>query len=277
MESATFALLAMFGVPFGMLALLMLAFKIIPRPTWKSWPVQIVATLWFLALIAAPFAITIIDSQGEYYDGPEHLVGATFAVPQTAAVNYQRDRTNRYGDCWRNAVNWRSDVTFASPAEFDAWLGSENWRDAIVAEVAGYFGTQQGAISVGEGALDLRDRDARYVLRDDHNSYQWNTRIFEYSEPFVCTAIDRDESTGAVSLRACDPLASPDDMGSEGRIVINPSAKKRELEGKILYLDGPSYCVNPLRKAVNDALGLPHPKGGSNLSVGSIWPRLSPG
>ena len=56
-------------------------------------------------------------------------------------------------------------------------------------------------------------------------------------------------------------------------MIINPSAKKRRLEGRIYYAQGPAHCTNPLRRAVNNALGLPHPEGGKpNTNIGGAMP-----
>ena len=46
MDGFTFGMLTLFGVPAAMLALLFLAFRLVPRPRWYSKPVQFVATSW---------------------------------------------------------------------------------------------------------------------------------------------------------------------------------------------------------------------------------------
>ena len=272
MDGFTFGLLTLFGVPAAMLALLFLAFRLVPRPRWYSKPVQFVATSWLLALIAAPFALAWIDMQGEYFDDSEELVQEAFALPSASKVSYQGDRTVRLGDCWRNATNWRSEVQFASSDDFDGWYAAQPWREAVSRQVAGYFGIAPGDVDLEEGALDLRDRDARYVLSDARDSYTWNTRIFEFSQPFACAAIEQDEAGGTVTLRRCDPLAVPEDVGNKGWVIVNPDPASRTLEGRILYLAGPHYCTNPLRRGLNTALGLPHPEGESNLSMSSLLP-----
>ena len=272
MDQFTFALIAMFGVPFTGVALLFLAHRLTPERIWKSFSVQTIVTGSFLALLATPFLVAHADAQGEYYDGPEELVRATFALPQGVQVNHQRDRTSRYGDCWRHAVNWRSDVIFPSSEAFDDWYARDDYREAFIDQVVGYFGVNPSHVGVAEGAFEMRERDPEYVLVDDHKAYSRNVRILEFYEPFVCTAIERDEA-GTITLRPCDPIARPVDMGSEGWIIINPSAKDRTLEGRILFLSGPHYCTNPIRKRVNTALGLDHPEGGEpNLAIGQILP-----
>lgn len=272
MDGFTFAMLTLFGVPAALLALLFLAYRLIPKTIWYSRPVQFVATGWVLGLIAAPFALAWIDMEGEYFDSSEELAAQAFALPAGAAVDYQRDRTVRLGDCWRNAVNWRSQAAFASPGDFDRWYASQPWRDSVVAQVAAYFGVAQDAIRVDEGALELRERDPRYVLSDARDSYHWNTRIFEFDQPFVCAAIEQDVGSGSVALRRCDPLAVPADTGNKGWVIVNPDPGQKRLEGRILYVAGPHYCSNPIRRGVNTALGLPHPEGESNLSIGTVLP-----
>lgn len=272
MNGFTFAMVIMFGVPAAMLALLFLAHRLVPKKIWYSKPVQFVAIAWFLALIAAPFTLAWIDMEGEYFDSSEELVQQAFALPAGSAVDYQRDRTVRLGDCWRNAVNWRSEASFASAQSFDAWYAAQEWREPVAAQVAAYFGVDESDVLVEEGALDLRDRDPRYVLSDENGSYHWNTRIFEFSQPFVCAAIERDEGAGQVALRKCDPLARPEDVGEAGWVIVNPDPKDKRVEGRILYLDGPHYCTNPIRRGINTALGLPHPESDSNLSMSSVFP-----
>jgi hypothetical protein len=67
---------------------------------------------------------------------------------------------------------------------------------------------------------------------------------------------------GSITLRRCDPIAEGGDVGNAGQVILAPDAKKRTLEGRIYYASGPSYCTNPIRRAVNGALGLPHPEAG---------------
>lgn len=272
MDQFTFAMLSMFGAPFALIGLVLLAHRLTPKSIWFSTPVQIVATAAVLGAIAVPVAIAQIDSQGDYFDGEAALVSEAFALPAGVKVSRQRDRTLRLGDCWRNAVNWRSEVEFASPQAFDRWYAAQGYREPLVDQIAGYFGVPPENISIADGALDLRDRDPGYQLSDANGSYVRNTRILEFYEPFVCAAIDRDAS-GNLSLRRCDPLAAKADIGSEGWVIINPSAKERRLEGRIYYAQGPAHCTNPLRRAANKALGLPHPEGGKpNTNVGGNMP-----
>lgn len=272
MDHFTFAVAAMFGVPFGVIALLLLAYRVVPKSIWFSFTGQAVVTGLFLAALATPILVVIKDSQGEYFEDKRELVRGAFALPVGVTVNHQRDRTLRLGDCWRNAVNWRSDVVFRADADFDRWYESESYRTALVEQIAGYFGVAQADIGIEEGALDLRAHDPRYELVDDHTGYSQNVRILEYYDPFVCAAIEKDED-GAISLRPCDPVALTADMGNAGRVIINPDRRDRTLEGKIYYAQGPHTCTNPVRRAVNGALGLEHPEGGEpNTQMGGILP-----
>jgi hypothetical protein len=272
MNGFTFAMISVFGVPFAVLGLLLLAHRLTPAAIWATRKVQVLATLGFLSCIGLPVAILHYDSQGDYFDSPSALVSEAFALPEGAKVDHQRDKTVRLGDCWRNAVNWRSDVIFPSAAAFDRWYEAEGFRQGIVTQVADYFGQPPAQMKVAPGALDLQPYDPRYVLSDELGSYERNIRILEYYEPFVCTALDRD-ADGTISLRRCDPIAEGGDIGTAGQVIVNPSAKKRTLKGRIYYASGPSNCTNPLRRAVNNALGLPHPDGGEpNIAIGGSLP-----
>jgi hypothetical protein len=274
MTGFTFALLSMFGVPAAVMALIFLAHRLTPAAVWKTLPVQVLATLAFLSCIGLPVLILNIDSQGDYFDNETALVSEAFALPEGVTVNRQGDKTVRLGDCWRNAVNWRSEMTFPSAAAFDQWYAGQGFQQGIVRQVAGYFGQPPARVSVAPGALDLLPRDPQYVLSDARDSYQRNTRILQYYQPFVCTAIDR-AADGRITLRRCDPIASGGDTGNAGQVIVNPDAKKRTLEGRIYYAQGPSYCTNPLRRAVNGALGLPHPAGGQpNTAIGGVLPIM---
>lgn len=274
MTQFAFALFALFGVPVALITLVFLGHRLTPRRIWFSAPVQVVATLAVLGCIGAPIAITMVDSQGEYFEDVRELVGGAFALPDGVKVDKQRDRTVRLGDCWRNAVSWRSKVMFGSAAAFDRWYADEGWRAGIVKQIAGYYGVEPNRISVTDGALNLRARDPEYQLVDDGKAYRQNVRILEFYEPFVCTAIEKG-ADGRLSLRPCDPVALAGDSGNAGRVIVNPSAKKRTLEGQIYYAQGPSTCTNPVRRVVNNALGLPHPDGGEpNTSIAGVLPIM---
>lgn len=272
MDAKTFALVSLFGVPFALIAFTVLVHRLTPKALWKTVPFQIFGTVGILGGIAAPFVIYLYDGEGSYFEDHEQLVSRAFALPADTVVNKQRDRTVRLGDCWRNAVNWRSDVELPTDNMFDDWYERKGWRQGVLTQIAGYYGIEAAQISVGEGALELRDRDPKYQLSEEHGSYSQNVRILEFDEPFVCAAIEKDED-GSIALRACDPVALTRDTGNAGEVILNPSLKDRTLEGRIFYAQGPSTCTNPVRRAVNAALGWPHPEGGApNISMGAILP-----
>ena len=274
MTGFTFAMISIFGVPAAVLALLILAHRLTPAAVWKTLPVQVLATLAFLSCIGLPVAIMQFDSQGDYFDDHTALVSEAFALPAGVTVDRQGDKTVRLGDCWRNSVNWRSEATFPDAASFDRWYAGQGFQQGIVRQVASYFGKPPALVSVAPGALDLSPRDPQYVLSDENGSYQRNVRILEFYQPFVCTAIDR-AADGSITLRRCDPIAEGGDVGNAGQVIVNPDAKKRTLEGRIYYAQGPSYCTNPVRRAVNGALGLSHPEGGKpNTEMGGSLPIL---
>lgn len=274
MTGYTFALVSMFGVPAAVLGLLILAHRLTPAAMWRTRKVQVLATLALLSCIGLPVAILLIDSQGDYFDDETALVSEAFGLPPGVTVDRQGDKTVRLGDCWSNAVNWRSDVTFPNTAAFDRWYASQSFQQGIARQVAGYFGQPVARVSVAPGALDLQPRESQYVLSDKHGSYQRNVRILQFYQPFACAAIDR-RADGTIALRRCDPIAEGGDVGSAGQVIVNPDARKRTLEGRIYYASGPSTCTNPLRRAANGVLGLPHPEGGApNTSIGGVLPIL---
>lgn len=261
MTQFAFAMLSMFGVPAMIVALLILAHRLTPAPVWKTWPVQTAATLAFLGCIGLPLLILNLDSQGDYFDNETALVSEAFGLPVGVTVGKQGDKTLRLGDCWRNAVNWNAGVTFSDADTFYQWFYAKRFRQGIVTQVADYFGEPPARVSVGPGALDLLPRDPQYVLSDKAGSYDRNVRILKYYKPFVCTAIDRGDD-GRIRLRRCDPIAEGGEVGNAGQVILRPDASKQTLEGRIYYARGPSTCTNPVRRALNNALGLPHPEGG---------------
>ncbi|WP_285711948.1 hypothetical protein [Erythrobacter oryzae] len=272
MTQFAFAMLAMFGVPAMIVALLMLAHRVTPAAVWKTWPVQTAATLAFLGCIAVPVAIMQIDSQGDYFDDETALVSEAFGLPVGVSVDRQGDKSVRLGDCWRNAVNWNSAVTFSDADTFYRWLYGKGYRQGIVAQVADYYGQPPARVSVAPGALDLLPRDPQYVLSRGRDSFELNSRIVKYYKPFVCTAIERG-ADGSIALRRCDPIAEGGDVGNAGQIILRPDASKQMLEGRIYYAHGASTCTNPVRRALNNALGLPHPEGGEpNTQMASNLP-----
>lgn len=272
MTQFAFSLVALFGVPAMIVALIFLAHRLTPNKIWYSRPVQAVAIFGFLSCIGLPILLLNLDSQGDYFDDETALVSGAFGLPEGVKVSRQGDKTLRLGDCWRNAVNWRSDVAFPDAAAFDRWHASGAYRQAILAQVADYFGQPPERISIAPGALDLAPRDPSYVLSDENGSYQRNTRILRFYQPFVCTAIDR-AADGSIALRRCDPIADGGDGGTAGQVILAPDSKKRQAEGLIYYAQGPSTCTNPVRRAVNGVLGLPHPEGGEpNTQIGGSLP-----
>lgn len=274
MTQFAFALVAMFGVPAALVALIFLAYRLTPKPIWYSRPVQALAVIAFLSCIVLPILIINLDSQGDYFDDETALVSSAFGLPDGTTVNRQGDKTLRLGDCWRNAVNWRSDVAFPDAAVFDRWVASGAYRQGIVAQVADYFGQRPDRIRIAPGALDLAPRNPQYVLSNARDSYQRNTRILQFYHPFVCTAIDR-AADGSISLRRCDPIVEGGDGGTAGQVILNPDAKKRQVDGLIYYAQGPSTCTNPVRQGLNGLLGLPHPEGGRpNTEMASVLPIL---
>ena len=214
MTQFAFAHLSLFGVPAVIIGLLLLAYRLTPAAIWKSVPVQVLVTLAFLGCIGVPVAILWIDSQGEYFDDETQLVSQAFALPAGVTVDHQGDKTVRLGDCWRNAVNWQSEVTFPDAAAFGRWYAGQGFQQGIVRQVASYFGQPPERVSVAPDALDLLPRDPKHELSDEKGSYQSNVRILKFYQPFVCVAIERG-ADGDISLRRCDPIAE----GGDGPIV----------------------------------------------------------
>lgn len=260
MTQFAFAMLSMFGVPAMIVTMLIVAHRLTPPPVWKTWPVQIAATLAFLSCIGLPVLILNLDSQGDFFDDETALVSEAFGLPAGVTVDRQGDKTLRLGDCWRNAVNWNSAVAFSNADTFYQWFNGKGYREGIVAQVADYYGQPPARVSVGPGALDLLPRDPKYVLSRGRDSFDLNRRIVKYYKPFVCTAIERGDD-GSIALRRCDPIAEGGDVGNAGQVILRPDASKQTLEGWIYYARGPSTCTNPLRRGLNNALGLPHPEG----------------
>lgn len=260
MTQFAFAMISLFGVPAMIVALLIVAHRLTSAPVWKTWPVQTAATLAFVGCIAVPVAIMQIDSQGDYFDDETALVSGAFGLPAGVSVDRQGDKTVRLGDCWSNAVNWNSAVTFSDADTFYQWFYGKGYRQGIVDQVAEYYGQPPARVSVAPGALDLLPRDPQYVLSRGRDSFELNSRIVKYYKPFVCTSIDRGDD-GRISLRRCDPIAEGGDVGNAGQVILRPDAGKQTLEGRIYYSRGPSVCTNPLRRGLNNALGLPHPEG----------------
>ncbi|TAD82390.1 MAG: hypothetical protein EAY70_03510 [Sphingomonadales bacterium] len=274
MTQHAFASFSMLGLPAMIVALLILAHRLTPARVWKTLPVQTAATLAFLSCFGLPVLIANVDSQGDYFDDETALVSKAFGLPAGVTVGKQGDKSLRLGDCWRNAVTWRSEVTFPNADAFYHWLYGKGHRQRIAAQVADYFGQPPARVSVAPGALDLLPRDPRYVLSRDRSSYDLNIRILTYNKSFVCTAIERGDD-GSITLRRCDPIAEGGDMGNAGQVILRPDVSKQTLEGHIYYARGPYTCTNPLRRALNDVLGLPHPEGGKpNTRMGESLPIL---
>lgn len=259
MTGFQFAMLSVFGIPALIVGLLLLAHRVTPPHVWKSWPVQTVATILFLGVIAVPVAIIWLDSQGDYFEDRYSLVADGLGIPANAEVRHQR--FNTLGNCWSNGVNWSPDVTFSSVEALDRWFDSEAWHEPLPRQIAGYFDVPMESVAILDGALDRAERDEKYFWSKREDVPEWHGRIIGYTSPFVCTAIERDEAADTLTLRRCDPIAQPIDTGSGGRVILRASGSPGKLIGHMNYLGGPPYCSNPLRRGLNRILGLPHPEG----------------
>lgn len=263
-------MLAWFGVPFAAIGLLMLAYRLMPLSVWKSWPVQTFVTLAFLAAIAAPIAITWIDAQGDYFDDRNDLVRGGLSTPVEAEVAKQR--FNSLGNCWSNGVNWNVKVDFGSAENLKGWYQREPWQQSLPDQISAYFGVPRGRVTIEEGALSPAMRDEKWIWDEQGRIPDWISRTYGYITPFVCTAIDGEAGQdGKITLRRCDPIALPKDTGNLGRVTITREDKPGILQGHIHYLGGPTYCTNPLRRGLNDLLGLPHPPAEVDSNIGSAF------
>lgn len=257
MDVKQFTILALLGLPLTMIVLLALLGKFLPTRVLRRPLVQGLATVMFLSAIGLPVAAFMIDGQGDYFEDRWALVGGGLGLPADAEIAGQRGGS--LGDCWSNQVNWSPNVAFGSDEQVEAWFSREPWREPLPAQIADYFATPFNRLTIADGALDQRRMDGRWELGPDDPIPDWVHRRYGYIEPFVCVAIDGPGGEGGLTLRPCDPIVLPEDVGTKGRVILRRGGVPGTLEGHIHYLGGPRYCTNPLRRALNGALGLPHP------------------
>lgn len=268
MDIKQFTILSLLVVPFAMIILLALMGKFVPPRMAKSLPVQTFATLWFLGIFAVPISAIYFDAQGEFFEDRYALIRDGLGMPANVEVPSKRF-SGGLGECWSNSIDRDLDVKFASEKQLDTWFAQKAYRGPLVEQISAYFDTPIDQITVVEGALDPREIDKKWMA--DINAPMrewWQYRRRSYFEPSVCVAIDRpdvdadgggDVAEGLI-LRPCDPVMLPEDMGNMGRVILNRTGNSAVLDGQIYYATGPSYCTNPVRRAVNKALGLPHPE-----------------
>lgn len=261
MDVKQFIILATLGLPLTMIVLLALLAKFLPTRVLRLPMVQVLVTVIFLSAFGMPIAAYLIDGQGDYFDDRQTLVGGGLGLPEDVEIPSQRGGT--LGDCWSNQVNWSPKVKFGSDEQVEAWFSRETWRAPLPAQIAAYFATPLNRVTIADGALDQRRMDPRWEWRRQpgERTPDWVHDRRGYFEPFVCVAIDGPGGAGGLTLRPCDPILRPQDIGNKGRVILRRSDKPATLEGHIHYLGGPAYCTNPLRRALNGALGLPHPPG----------------
>ena len=124
----------------------------------------------------------------------------------------------------------------------------------VVGYVAEYHGVRPADIEIAPGALDWRtpassDYDPDVLVTPQHYQLQ--------RSPSICAAIDRTGDT--VRLRRCNPLRAKDDGGNAGHILAVDEHVFRQLRLSLVNEQPPPWCEYPVRRAVNAALGLPHP------------------
>jgi hypothetical protein len=272
MDVKQFTIFAVLGLPLTMIVLLAVLGKFLPTRVLRRPLVQGLATVVFLSAIGLPVAAMLIDGQGDYFDDRQALVGGGLGLPADAEIPGRRGGS--LGDCWSNQVNWWLDVKFGSAERVEAWFSREPWREPLSAQIADYFATPLSRVTIAEGALNQRHLDPRWEWRREPGqpTPDWVHRRRGFFRPFVCVAIDGPGGEGGLTLRPCDPILRPADIGTKGRVILHRSDQPGTLEGHIHYLGGPAYCTNPLRRALNDALGLPHPPG-----TPTTLPRISGG
>ncbi len=272
MDIKLFSILSMVAVPIAMTMLLALAAKVVPHRFTKSVPFQTFATLWLLAIFAVPVGSMYYDSQGQFFEDRYALVRGGLGLPNN--VEIPGKRFSSLGDCWTNSVDWSLDTRFPSPERLELYFEQQPYREPLVEQISAYFNTPMDQITVLDGALDPREIDEKWMTDLDEPMREWwQYRRRSYFEPSVCLAIERpDKSNAALTLRPCDPVILPEDEGNMGRVILHRSAGSRTLEGHIHYATGPAYCTNPVRRAVNNALGLPHPEA-RRAEDGTTLPR----
>jgi hypothetical protein len=259
MDVKQFSILTVMVLPLAMIVLLAMLGKFLPSEVLRRRPVQALATTLFLSVIGLPFGVMMIDSQGDHFDDRRDLLGGGLGLPPSVEIENERGASQ--GDCWSNQVNWPLDVQFGSDARLEAWFARETWRAPLPAQIAEYFGTPLKQVDVLPGALDQRRMDQRWEIGPGDPIPDWVHRRYGYIEPFVCVAIDGPGGAGGLTLRPCDPIVLPEDIGAKGRVILRRGGVPGTLEGQLFYSGAPPRCTNPLRQSLNAALGLPHPEG----------------
>jgi hypothetical protein len=257
-----FSILSVLIVPFAMIILLALIGKFVPKKIVTSFPFQTFATVWFIGIFAVPISAIYFDAQDDFFEDRYALVRDGLGMPATVEVPSPGRFSGSLGDCWSNSVNWSLEATFPSDEQLELWFAQQSYREPLVKQISAYFDTPMDHITVLNGALDPREIDKKWMSDINEPMREWwQYRRRSYFEPSVCLAIERPDETGeGLILRPCDPVVLPEDMGNMGRVILNRSGSSAVLAGEIYYATGPSYCTNPVRRAVNNALGLPHPE-----------------
>ncbi len=272
MDIKTFSILSTMIVPLAMIAVLALAGWLLPRRITKNPLFQSVVVVWLVGIIALPVSAIHFDAQGDFFDDRNALVREGLGMP--AQVEVAHKKYNNLGDCWSNSVDWSVEAKFPSQEDRDAWLESEAYREPLIDQISSYFDIPIDQINVRDGALNLAEMEPRWRNADVRDlDKRYISRRYGHWQPFVCVAIERaDPDANTLTLRRCDPVMLPEDNGNMGRVILNRQGKAKILEGHIFYASGPAYCSNPVRRAVNSALGLPHPEArrvedGANLPI----------
>lgn len=268
MDVKQFMILAVLVLPLTLIVIAALLGKFLPARVLRSRPSQTLVTVLVLGAIGMPITAIIVDGQGNYFDSRRALLGDGLGLP--ADVEIARQRGGSLGDCWSNQVNWSPKVKFGSNERLKTWFSREPWREPLPAQIADYFSTPLNRVTIAQGALDQRRMDPRWEWRREAGEPvpDWIHRRRGYFEPFVCVAIDGPGGGDGLTLRPCDPILLPQDIGTKGRVILRRSDVPGTLAGHIQYLGGPDYCTNPLRRALNGALALPHPPGDPTVLPG---------
>ena len=127
--------------------------------------------------------------------------------------------------------------------------------DRLLAYLLDYHDLPRSAVSIEAGALDWRRVNAWDYDPDKPMFPERYTRI---TNEFVCARIDRtgDELT----LAPCNPVRIFEPRGNAGYVLAVDDDLRDLLKIDLVHAArAPHWCENPVRRAVNGALGLDHP------------------
>lgn len=252
MDRAQFAVILAFAPFVTLAAIVFIAWwrqrSYVPGRThgWAGWAI--------LLTLGASFASFVYD-QSEHGGNAYQSLNRALGLPAGMELEVPW-----LGDdvCARDVRRYRQEQKFPSREAMSQWRAGNADLRRLMGYLSDYYGVEETAFDVRAGTFDWQRIDDRYDLQD---SGYWSPERFRYyRNELVCADIFPGRSGDkSYILAPCDPAARPERLGPLGRVAFVLDEKDGLYVADVDHMRASAFCTNPVRRRVNELLGLPHP------------------